>query len=175
MYFEIGAPVFDASIATLTGCVCAADMTERMSAASNNAGILDVNVFFVDCMMNNSVAEPSYLKAGGTALGFCGYCGWSFLVSSLVPGIESVFAGLLSWLQRENRHGLRLNGQRQFAVLHNCGDGLGHNGVGSRKCVHAVDGRGSQSLSLRRLESSSGDRGIDLDWLFRIEVRYLNP
>src|ERR1039458_9922977 len=162
MYFEIGAPVFDASIATLTGCVCAADTTERMSAPSNSADIFNVNVSFVDCMMNNSLAEPSYLKAGGTALGFCGYCGWSFLVSSLVPGIESVFAGLLSWLQRENRHGLRFNCQYQPAAFHGCGDRLRHNDVGCCKCVHAVDGRGSQRLSLRRLGRHTADLRIDL-------------
>ena len=57
MYFEIGAPVFDASIATFTAGVCAAETMERKSAASNNAGIFNVDILIADCMDNSSLAK----------------------------------------------------------------------------------------------------------------------
>jgi hypothetical protein len=55
MYFEIGAPVFVASIATFTVRVCAADTAERKSAASNSAGPFNADVLIADCMMDSSV------------------------------------------------------------------------------------------------------------------------
>jgi hypothetical protein len=55
MYFEMGAPVFDTSMVTLTGDVCAADAIERKRTASKTAGLFNEDLLIADCMMDFSV------------------------------------------------------------------------------------------------------------------------
>src|ERR1035437_5770736 len=73
MYFEMGAPVLDASMVTLTGDVCAADTIERKRTASKTAGLFNEDLLIADCMMAISVQEPGSCVACRAGAGLCAY------------------------------------------------------------------------------------------------------
>jgi hypothetical protein len=93
MFFEIGAPVFDASIPTLTGDVCAAHTIERKRSAGKTTDILHLAVLIADCMMNGSVVRPRHLNGRRRRLGLSTHRGRAVLIPVAGSGHTLSYAG----------------------------------------------------------------------------------